>query len=167
MTDDEWAAIERPIRLVILEHCGMTTKQVNIRLPHSSHELMTELQDHLGMTQVQVIIVALEHLALVKNITPPKGKPRKENTEMSYNAGITARIQSTDWDYLRSYTDEQIAAILNRLGGSQQERAEYTAAIAVAASRQIDSLITNRKAKAMITVTRQSWIDNDDDDALA
>lgn len=97
----------------------------------------------------------------------PKGKPRKENTEMSYNAGITARIQSTDWDYLRSYTDEQIAAILNRLGGSQQERAEYTAAIAVAASRQIDSLITNRKAKAMITVTRQSWIDNDDDDALA
>lgn len=49
----------------------MTTKQVNIRMPHSSHELLNELMDQLGMTQVQVIIVALEHLALVKGVTPP------------------------------------------------------------------------------------------------
>ncbi len=51
----------------------MTTKQVNIRLPHSSHALLTALQERLGMTQVQVIIVALEHLALVKKL-PPKAK---------------------------------------------------------------------------------------------
>lgn len=71
MTSDEWAAIERPLRLVLLEYCGMTIKQVNIRMPHSSHELLNELMDRLGMTQVQVIIVALEHLALVKGVTPP------------------------------------------------------------------------------------------------
>lgn len=68
MTDDEWAVIERPLRLAILEHCGMTTKQLNVRLPHSSHELLTELMQQLGMTQVQVVIVALEHLALVKGV---------------------------------------------------------------------------------------------------
>jgi antitoxin component of RelBE/YafQ-DinJ toxin-antitoxin module len=72
VTNDEWTAIERPYRLAIMEHCGMTTKQVNIRLPHSSHELMTELQERLGMTQVQVIIVALEHLALVKGVPQPQ-----------------------------------------------------------------------------------------------
>lgn len=51
----------------------VATKQLNIRLPHSSHALLEELQEHLGMTQVQVIIVALEHLALVKSVPePPK-----------------------------------------------------------------------------------------------
>lgn len=52
----------------------MTTKQVNIRMPASSHDLLTAMQEHLGMTQVQVIIVALEHLALVKGVTPPPKK---------------------------------------------------------------------------------------------
>ena len=69
MTDDDWAAIERPYRLVLLEHCGMATKQLTVRLPHSSHDLLTELQTQLGMTQVQVVIVALEHLALVKGVS--------------------------------------------------------------------------------------------------
>lgn len=50
----------------------MATKQLNVRLPHSSHQLLTELGESLGMTQVQVIIVALEHLALVKNIPQPQ-----------------------------------------------------------------------------------------------
>lgn len=52
----------------------MTTKQLNVRLPHSSHDLLTELMQQLGMTQVQVVIVALEHLAMVKNVTPPPQK---------------------------------------------------------------------------------------------
>lgn len=87
MTDDEWAAIAHPLRVAILEHYGMTTKQLNIRLPYSSHDLLTALMEQTGMTQVQVIIVALEHLALVKGVTPPpssdappapQGKRRKD-----------------------------------------------------------------------------------------
>lgn len=52
----------------------MTTKQLNVRLPHSSHNLLAELMHQLGMTQVQVVIVALEHLAMVKGVTPPPQK---------------------------------------------------------------------------------------------
>jgi hypothetical protein len=46
----------------------MTTKQLNVRLPSSSHALLAELQERLGMTQVQVLVVALEYLALVKGV---------------------------------------------------------------------------------------------------
>lgn len=52
----------------------MTTKQLNVRLPASSHDLLTRLMEQTGMTQVQVIIVALEHLALVKTPPPPPKK---------------------------------------------------------------------------------------------
>jgi hypothetical protein len=44
----------------------MATKQLNVRLPASSHALLKDLEERLGMTQVQVIIVALEHLAVIK-----------------------------------------------------------------------------------------------------
>lgn len=50
----------------------MATRQLNVRLPVSSHALLEELGARLGMTQVQVIIVALEHLALAKNIHQPQ-----------------------------------------------------------------------------------------------
>lgn len=50
----------------------MATRQLNVRLPHSSHALLTELEERLGMTQVQVIIIALEYLAVIK--TPPPEK---------------------------------------------------------------------------------------------
>jgi len=42
------------------------TKAVNLRLPSSIHQTLTALCKQLGMTQVQVIILALEHLAHIK-----------------------------------------------------------------------------------------------------
>jgi hypothetical protein len=52
---------------------SVLTKQLNVRLPRHSHDLLDALMSDLDMTQVQVLIVALEHLALVKGM----GRPRK------------------------------------------------------------------------------------------
>lgn len=40
-----------------------TKKQLNIRLPDNSFRQLSELQTRLGMTQVQVIMLALDRLA--------------------------------------------------------------------------------------------------------
>ena len=80
-------------------------------------------------------------------------------------AGDTARFQQTDWSYLNSYSDEQIAAIVNTHDrDSQRARAEWTAAISQAARRNIDALIVDSNARALITETRQSWADYGDAD---
>lgn len=59
----------------------MTTKQLNVRLPRSSHQLLTELGKSLDMTQVQVIIVALEYLAMAKGLTLPAKEQGGEDGE--------------------------------------------------------------------------------------
>lgn len=41
----------------------MAKKQLNIRLPDNSSKQLAELQVKLGMTQVQVIMLALDRLA--------------------------------------------------------------------------------------------------------
>lgn len=41
----------------------MNKKQLNVRLPDNSSRQLTELQSKLGMTQVQVIMLALERLS--------------------------------------------------------------------------------------------------------
>jgi hypothetical protein len=46
----------------------MPTKQLNVRLPGSSLALLNRLMKELGMTQVQVIVVALEYLAHSKKV---------------------------------------------------------------------------------------------------
>lgn len=40
----------------------MPRKQLNIRLPDNSFRQLAALQDRLGMTQVQVLILALDRL---------------------------------------------------------------------------------------------------------
>lgn len=47
----------------------MPKKQLNIRLPDNSSKQLTELQVKLGMTQVQVIMLALERLATQEKST--------------------------------------------------------------------------------------------------
>jgi predicted DNA-binding protein len=49
------------------------TKAVNLRLPAETHRQLLALCQQLGMTQVQVMILAVEHLAHIK--APRKGKP--------------------------------------------------------------------------------------------
>ena len=41
----------------------MPNKQLNIRLPDNSLRQLAALQNKLGMTQVQIIMLALERLA--------------------------------------------------------------------------------------------------------
>ena len=41
----------------------MARKQLNIRLPDNSLRQLSALQDKLGMTQVQIIMLALDRLA--------------------------------------------------------------------------------------------------------
>lgn len=41
----------------------MSRKQLNIRLPDNSIRQLSDLQAKLGMTQVQVLILALDRLA--------------------------------------------------------------------------------------------------------
>lgn len=41
----------------------MTKKQINIRLPDNSLRQLSDLQAKLGMTQVQIIMLALDRLA--------------------------------------------------------------------------------------------------------
>lgn len=46
----------------------MTKKQLNIRLPDNSLRQLSGLQDKLGMTQVQIIMLALDRLAKQEKI---------------------------------------------------------------------------------------------------
>lgn len=48
------------------------SKQLNVRLPDSTRELLDELMERLDMTQVQVLIVAIEHLAAIKTAPAEK-----------------------------------------------------------------------------------------------
>jgi len=41
----------------------MPKKQLNVRLPDNSGKQLAALQDKLGMTQVQVVMLALDRLA--------------------------------------------------------------------------------------------------------
>jgi hypothetical protein len=56
------------LSFVLREGAKMPTKQLNVRLPGSSLALLNRLMKELGMTQVQVIVVALEYLAHSKKV---------------------------------------------------------------------------------------------------
>jgi antitoxin component of RelBE/YafQ-DinJ toxin-antitoxin module len=46
----------------------MPRKQINIRLPDNSLRQLAALQDKLGMTQVQIVMIALDRLAKQEKI---------------------------------------------------------------------------------------------------
>lgn len=53
----------------------MAKKQLNIRLPDNSMKQLTKLQSKLGMTQVQVIMLALDRLATQEEGKQSDGMP--------------------------------------------------------------------------------------------
>jgi hypothetical protein len=54
----------------------MPHKQLNIRLPDNSLRQLLDLQSKLGMTQVQVIMLALDRLATQENNEQAKARKK-------------------------------------------------------------------------------------------
>lgn len=76
MTDDEWAAIERPLRLAILEHCGMSLSVPPLVWNELDGEWRASTIDHTDGVQFDAAITRDGPSFWVRVIAHKHGNPK-------------------------------------------------------------------------------------------